>query len=94
MLTSFGPPSPHPVILSISLVKLNPSSVPPVPHLLAPLRGLTTLPSDCADVMPEDMATVAIGIFAADVEAIELFTAAVEPVDESSILNAALASGI
>ncbi len=38
--------------------------------------------NDCADVMPEDMATVAIGIFAADVEAIVLF-----------ILDAGLVSG-
>ena len=29
--------------------------------------------NDCVDVMPEDMATVAIGMFAVDVEAIVLF---------------------
>ncbi len=49
--------------------------------------------SDCADVMPEDMATVAIGMFDTNVEAIELFTAAVERVNESSIFDAGLVSG-
>ncbi len=48
---------------------------------------------DRADVMPEDMATVAIGIFAVDVETIELFPAAAERVDQSSILDAGLVSG-